>query len=246
MSIKVLSLISVMFSCAITWNLHEGINPAKGIVKAPTKKRRRRLEYDEYPRFFEAVAKYPTKVVRDVIYMCLFTGMRWETVTSMRWDDIHSALLVVPSIERGKSERREVLRWLTPETKNGEPVYVYFSSPAVQVLDSRRDRDESPWVFPSRGKTGHIVNISKAWCKILVAAVPPIVNLRIHDLRKSHTSEQFNTGFDLATAGEAVGHKTLETTRDHYVILDNALVADAFESAAQRMLEYGEDEFRVG
>ena len=61
--------------------------------------------------------------------------------------------------------------WRLPMTKNGTPQNVTLSPEAAVILRMReKQKEQSPFVFPSTGKTGHLVEPKKAWATVLKRA----------------------------------------------------------------------------
>ena len=92
------------------------------------------------------------------------------------------------------------------------------------------------WVFPSYGKTGHLVEPKKAWNRLLDRA--EISDLRIHDLRRTLGSWQAATGASLPVIGKSLGHKNQATTAI-YARLDLDPVRQAVNTATAAMLAAG-------
>jgi integrase len=89
-----------------------------------------------------------------------------------------------------------------PETtKSGDSYDIALTPEAVEILRERRaERKDTPWVFPSRGVTGHIVDLKGAYKKLLDRA--KITNLTQHDLRRTLGSYQ-------GTRGEPSSHRQI-------------------------------------
>lgn len=147
---RVLALVSSVFGRAIEWSRLE-VNPAKGVRRNRETSRDRFLRSDELPRFFASVNQEPNEVLRDAFLMMLFTGARRANVLAMAWEEIDDATGT----------------WRIPDTKNGEPLVVPLTAPAVSILAQRRDMGvNSRFVFPGYGDTGHVVEPRKAWVRI--------------------------------------------------------------------------------
>ena len=86
--------------------------------------------------------------------MSLFTGARKGNVLAMRWEEVN--------FDRAT--------WTIPMTQHGESHPIPLVAPAWEVLRVRQTRIKSPWVFPGRGVTGHLVEPKKAWYRILERA----------------------------------------------------------------------------
>ncbi|MBF0371030.1 MAG: tyrosine-type recombinase/integrase [Magnetococcales bacterium] len=217
---RMLSLISVLFNKAGDWGLWDKANPATGITKFKEKSRDRFLEADELPRFFQALAEEPNETIRDYFLISLLTGVRRANVLAMRWDEIH--------LERGT--------WRIPETKNGTPQTVPLVGAALTILASRQESATSEWVFPGRGKTGHLVEPKLGWARLRERS--GLGDIRIHDLRRSLGSWQAATGANLSIIGKTLNHKNVATTAI-YARLNIDPVRDSVEKATTAMLAAG-------
>lgn len=190
---RLLALVRAAFNKAadIGWT---GANPTAGIKKFKEQSRDRFLQVDELPRFFGAL-QHESDLFRDFFLICLLTGARRSNVQSMAWTDIdfHSAV------------------WRIPETKSGHPVLVPLVRPAIGVLRARREAsDDSPWVFSTRSRIGHLTEPKTAWRRVCNRA--EIDGLTIHDLRRSMGSYLAITGASLPVIGKMLGHTQPSTT----------------------------------
>ena len=207
-----------MFGWAISAGLWEN-SPAIGIRRNKEKSRDRFIQSDELPRFFQALSKEPNETIRDYVLISLLTGARRSNVCSMKWQDINF-------------ERAE---WRIEETKNDTPQTVTLSPEAIEVLQNRKS-DDSEFVFPGIGKSGHIQEPRKGWERILKSA--EIKDLRLHDLRRTLGSWQAKTGASLAIIGKSLNHKNQNTTAI-YARLDLDPVRDSVNTATSAMLAAG-------
>lgn len=213
---RVLALISSVFGWAINAGLHS-TNPATGIKRNREKSRDRFLQHDEIPRFFAALAEEPNETMRDFFLIALLTAARRSNVLSMRWSDVNF-------------DRAE---WRLDETKNGTPQTVMLSPEAMYILKARKPKTEETFVFPGRGKSGHLAEPKTGWQRVLDHA--GLTNVRIHDLRRTLGSWQAKNGTSLAIIGKSLNHKSVVTTAI-YARLDNDPVRDSVNRATQAMM----------
>lgn len=200
---RVLALLSSLFNHLIG----EGVltvNLAAGIRKFPENQRERVLGADELPRFFNALAEEPSADIRDYILLSLLTGARKSNVLAMKWSQIN--------LDRGE--------WRIPVTKSGKPATVTLSPECVAILEERRKgQNQSPYVFPSHGRSGHLVEPKKGWSRILERAgieqkpAEGYEGLRLHDLRRSLGSWMAGSGASLVIIGKALSHQSLASTQ---------------------------------
>jgi integrase len=146
----VTALIRAMYNRAIYWEDFKKDNPAAGVEMFSTPSRERFMQKDEIPRFFAAVAQEPNTDIRDFVLLDLLTGARKGNALSMRWADI--------SFDRAE--------WRIPDTKNDEALTVPLMAEAVAILQGRKPKKAAEFVFPGRGKSGHMADPRKGWIRI--------------------------------------------------------------------------------
>lgn len=191
---RMMALVRTMFKLAKDWGYLTGENPASGIKLFREKSRDRYLLAEEIPRFWQALLDEPNIDFVDLFIVCLLTGARRSNVLSMRWEHIN--------LDRAE--------WRIPETKNGDPLLIPLVDEVVTLLRQRKDKNltnNSPWVFPGSGSTGHLAEPKKAWIRICKNA--GVENLRIHDLRRTLGSSMAAAGVNTITTARTMGQKTL-------------------------------------
>lgn len=214
---RIKALVSSVYSYAAEHHGYTGENPGSGIQGYAENQRDRFAQTGELPRLFEALSVEP---MRDFFLIALLTGARRSNVMAMRWENV--------SLE-------EAL-WRIPHTKGGKPQNVTLSPEAVAVLTARKDAatTNSPYVFPGRGKSGHLVEPKGGWARVLDRA--GISDLRIHDLRRTLGSWQAKTGSSLIIIGKSLNHKSQQSTAI-YARLDLDPVRASVNSATAAMME---------
>lgn len=217
---RVVELLCSMFNKAREEWEWTGTNPAAGVKAFPERKRDRFLQAYELPAFFKSLAQETNATVRDYILISLLTGARRNNVQEMRWAEL----------DLNRAE------WKIPETKNGEPLTVALSAPALNILETRQETIAGEWVFPGVGATGHLVEPKTAWKRILKRA--GLHDLRLHDLRRTLGSWQAATGASLPIIGKSLGHKSLGATQI-YARLNLDPVRDSVNRATDAMFLAG-------
>jgi len=216
------ALLSAMYGVAADLG-YDGPNPCNGVPKFRETSRERFLQPAELRRFFEALAA-EEPLWRDLFLICLFTGARRGNVAGMEWAEI--------DLDRGV--------WFLPgeKTKNGEPMVVVLPEPALVVLRARqRTANGHRWVFPVKSASGHVEDPRKAWDRVLRRS--GIVDLRMHDLRRSLGSWQAAAGASLSIIGASLGHRDPKATAV-YARLQLDPVRASVEQATRAMLAEGE------
>lgn len=151
----------------------------------------------------------------DLTVFLTLTGARRDEAAALTWDRVHI-----------DEEDPTNSRWHLTERKRGQPIFLPLSSQAVALLKSRprlkrEDGSDNPFVFPSWGKTGRIMDARGAMDVVSEVAGK---HLSLHDLRRTFSNiamrecrvEKFRT--DLLT-----GHKPSkeDVTATNYLDLTN-------------------------
>lgn len=193
-------------------------NPCRGIRMHPEQNiRTRTLAGTELKSFLSALRDEPNQVAADFFLFALATGARREECLRMTWTEV--------GLEEG------VWRLPAGRAKSGKSRVIPLNDVSRQVLARRSAERRSEYVFPGR-HDGHLVSPEKAWKRVLRKA--GIVDLKIHDLRRSAATLILNEGGSMAQAGNLLGHapgSTLTATR--YAFLADRQLVDASRRLAQ-------------
>lgn len=193
---RLIALVRKMFNLAKNWGLFDGENPATGIDWFPEQKRERFVQAYEIPKVFEAIVAESNLYVRTAFLLLLYTGVRRNEVLSMKWSDL--------------SLNGRASTWTIPQTKNNRSHTLPLSDPVVSLLKGIPQLDGNPYVFPGHKGTGHLVNLTKPWKRIRERA--EILDVRIHDLRRTVGSMLKASGEDLTLIAKVLNHQQLSTT----------------------------------
>ncbi|MPT47113.1 MAG: DUF4102 domain-containing protein [Sphingobium sp.] len=127
----------------------------------------------------DEVQGYEALASVDLTIFALLTGARRDEMATLTWDRV-----IIDDHNLSDS------RWRLDDRKRGEPIELPLSSQAVALLKSRprlklADGTDSPFVFPSWGKTGRIMD-----ARAPMEAISEIAgkHLSLHDLRRSFTN----------------------------------------------------------
>lgn len=137
---RFLEILSPISSKAIEWELLK-VNPVTGIKKHQEQSRDRYLTREEIPQFFTAIAEENNQVMKDFFLIALYTSVRKDNLLTMRWEQVNF------------TDKQLYL----PETKNGDPHRLPLLDQAIEILQVRKNKATSEWVFPSEtSSTGHL------------------------------------------------------------------------------------------
>jgi integrase len=215
------SLLSTLFNYAIRLEMIV-VSPCRSVPSFPEQSRERFLLPSEMKAFFDALVAAGDPW-RDLFQVALFTGGRYGTVASMRWEEIHLERMV----------------WIIPaaKVKNKRPVTIALSPPALAILASRLELSNgNPYVFPCKGTSGHVEDPWRAWAR--VKASSGLSDLRVHDLRRPLGSWQAVAGASLAIIGASLGHADLRSTQV-YSRLTMDPIRESISKAADAMMQAG-------
>jgi integrase len=193
---RVVQLLRALFNFANASELWNGENPAARVKLFHEAKRTRFLAPEELARLGTALKSEPNPDLNDYVGLALWTGARKSDVLSMRWADV--------SLEDNK--------WTVPDPKNRTPYTIALTPEAVKILKNRKQKreEDNPWVFPSFGRSGHIVDLKGRWKALLERA--QINGLRQHDLRRTLGSFMAAQGTGLLIIGKSLGHRSVQAT----------------------------------
>lgn len=222
--------ITAIFNKAIEWGW-EGTNPTKGIKKYREQARDRFIQPDEMPCILRAINELTNETLKDYLWMLLLTGVRKTNMQHMRREHINW----------------HYNEWRIPITKNGEPIIIPLTDTAMEILRRREKSANGPYVFPrALNNEKPFTYIQEGWVNVKKCAVlhylelnptgtTSIMNLRLHDLRRTFASYQAIGGTSLNIIGKSLGHKSSQATLI-YARLNMDAVRDSVNRATETML----------
>lgn len=217
---RAIALVSSMYNFGIMDRHYVITNPAQMIKKYSEIERERFLQPDELKSFFDALDQEENPDMQHCFLIALLTGVRKSNILAMRWNEVNL----------GRAEWKII-------TKGNSAQTVTLSEEVVAVLTDRKLDAQSEWVFPSCGKTGHLVEPKKAWKKLLDRA--ELSDLRIHDLRRTLGSWQAITGASLIVIGKSLNHKSSQST-EIYARINLNPVRNSITLATAAMMDAAE------
>jgi integrase len=163
--------------------------------------------------------------VRDFLLIALFTGMRRSEIARLRWEfvDLEARTLTVPT------------------TKNGDPLELPLSDFLFELLLARRDDNpEAEWVFPGRGKTGHIVEIKTFYTRVTATSG---IRFTVHCLRRSFITIAESLDIPHYALKRLLNHRADSDVTAGYIVINVDRLRGPVERVAGRILELaGEQE----
>ncbi|OJW77907.1 MAG: hypothetical protein BGO69_10665 [Bacteroidetes bacterium 46-16] len=225
---KVMNIVSATFNFGIREGYFTGVNPTLGIKRFKGESRDRFLRPHELGKFLQAL-KEEEQLYQDFFLLSLFIGARKSTMLAMRFSQI--------DFELGH------WRLSASESKNNDVNIYCLSDQAIEILKRRlqAQKDLTPeidYVFPGRGKKGHLVDPKRAYARIKERM--EVKDLWIHDLRRTLGSYMAINNSSLPIIASALNHKSLASTQI-YARLNTAPVSKAVSEATINMIRYMQD-----
>ncbi len=215
-----LALIRRMLNLARHWGfVDEGWpNPASGIPMHPEQSRDRWVTPEELPRLAQSIDEEPNVYIRSTLWLYLLTGMRRNELLRAKWDDI----------DWNRNELR------LGETKAGRTHYVPLSPPALAILESIPRQEFNPYILCGARKGRHLVNINSPWRRVRERA--GVMDVRLHDLRRTVGSWLAQAGNDLHLIGKVLNHSNLSTSAV-YARFSQDIIHKALDEHGARIME---------
>jgi integrase len=161
---------------------------------------------------------------RDYLLIALFTGMRRNEIASLRWDyiDLRERALHIP------------------KTKNGDPLDLPLSDFLADLFTARKEAaGASPWVFPSFGRKGHIVETKTFTARVTERSG---VEFTLHDLRRTFITIAESLDIPHYALKRLLNHRVGGDVTGGYIIIDSERLRAPVDAVANRILEMIERE----
>lgn len=208
-----LAIMKKMFNLSIDWKLATE-NPVKKVKFFSEKDnlKERILTKEEEGRLLVASAEH----LKPILIAGLNTGMRLGEILSLKWGQIDF--------------EKELVR--VEKTKSGKIRYVNINSVLSKTLENlKAENGEGEFLF-TNPKTGQPLKDVKTAFKSACRRAN-IKNLRFHDLRHTFASRLVESGVDLITVKELLGHSTVKIT-ERYTHPNQSLKKEAVELLAKK------------
>jgi integrase len=169
------------------------------------------------PKWWRAVHQ-EEEHVRDFLLVALFTGMRRSEIARLKWEyiDLEGRTLTVPT------------------TKNGDPLQLPLSEFLHQLFVTRRDDDpEGEWVFPGRGKSGHMVETKKFYARVTKTSG---IKFTLHDLRRTFVTIAESLDIPHYALKRLLNHRADSDVTAGYIVIDVERLRGPVERVAERIL----------
>ena len=188
-----------------------------------------------------ALASRLHEPVRTALLILPYCGLRSFELTGLQLSNIQQ--LEIP--KQGGSQRMLVFsvvgkggkRRIVPLLLDGKPLL-------IQYLAGWRRRFAGTWLFPSgpKGRTA-ISPRTLRWHVQRIAKALGGVRLTPHTLRRTYLTTLYKQGLDPATLTKIAGHRSIQTTYEHYLAIEPDEIAGSV--SGMRLVARGPQEARV-
>ena len=223
----ILKVIRKMFN----WGKVAGLIPrdfpnlVSGIVRFPERRRRRFITTVEMPRFLQALEQEDNDYARHGIWLLLLMGLRCKELLKAKWEDIDWDMGTL----------------FIGLTKNGEPLLAPISEAAMERLKIIPRTSENPYIICGKLRGQYLRSLGHPFHRTLKRA--GLVNLRIHDLRRTVGSWLAQDGQSLHLIGDVLNHRDPKTTAG-YAYFQTQQRRDALTGHGNRVLALTPPELR--
>ena len=215
----ILKVIRKMFN----WGKVAGLVPrdhtnlVAGIVRFPERTRKRFVTTVEMPRLLRALEEDDNDYARHGIWLLLLMGLRSKELLKAKWEDIDWDMGTL----------------FIGLTKNGEPLLAPISDAAMDRFKIIPRISDNPYIFCGKLRDQYLRSLGEPFHRTLKRA--GLVNLRIHDLRRTVGSWLAQDGQSLHLIGDVLNHRDPKTTAG-YAYFQTKQRRDALTGHGNRVL----------
>jgi integrase len=189
-----LAVLSHLFSKSVEW---KWIEHKPAVIKrlSEINCRLTYLTGEQIDRLIDAAKTDPNPDIYRFIVIGLETSMRRMEILSIRLKDIDCGrrIIFIPNAKAGARE---------------QPITGRLADYLQNELENAGEGQE--WLFPSlKSSTGHVVNVEKAFRRVVEKAGMDPKEVVRHTLRHTAITHLVQAGVDLPTVKRISGHKTL-------------------------------------
>ncbi len=213
-----LAVLSHLFTKAIQW---KWLNNRPIVVKKfkETEHRITYLTVEQIDRLLDAAKQDQNPYIYRFIVIGLETGMRLMEILSIRLEhiDLDRRVIFIPHAKAGARH---------------QPISEYLTEVLTPYLHNTQPNQI--WLFPAeKSVTGHCVNISKPFRRVVAAAGMNPKEVVRHTLRHTAITHLVQAGVDLPTVKRISGHKTLQMV-ERYSHQNGSHIQAAMDKLGQR------------
>ncbi len=177
--------------------------------------------------------------LRTAVMLLPCCGLRAHEMVTLRLDHIHKASI---KLRNGKQKTTLFLRLVG---KGGKERNVPLMEEGVEILTGYlagwRRRQRGPWLFPSVAADdikGSKPISDRGLRNALQRMREPLgMEFTPHTMRRTYITLLWRRGVDLGTIAKIAGHASIQTTIDHYIIMEPTDSIEALHNAGGSLTE---------
>jgi len=168
--------------------------------------------------WFDAVNNLNSNLVKDYLILLLFTGLRRQEAMRLKWNQIDLKAKTLTVID----------------TKNRKPLTLPLGPFILKMLKARNNNaTESEFVFPSTGKTGHLVESKYQTAQVTKESG---VKFCLHDLRRVFINTAESLDISSYAVKQLVNHSMDSDVTAGYMVSDPERLRKPMEKIDTQLL----------
>jgi integrase len=183
--------------------------------------RERLAPADQLPAFWKAVDALENRTHRDWVAMALFTGLRRQELSALRWTEVDFA--------------NRVIRLPAGRTKAGRKLDLPMCSFVRSLLIARRALgNDGGWVFGADSRSGHVEEPREGFEKVASATG---IRLSPHDMRRTYVTVAESSDISPLALKALVNHSLGKDITSGYVQMTVERLRGPAQRVCDRMME---------
>lgn len=199
-------------------------------------------QFTAYFRHADADLEEP---VRTAVMLLPCCGLRASEMVSLKLGHIHKARVKMAA--RGSKEKHKTTLFLKVRGKGNKERHVPLMEEGVEILagylNGWRRSGSGTWLFPSRhlqrgvARGGKHISARHLRGALQTMREPMGLEFTPHTMRRTYITMLWKKGVDLATIAKIAGHVSIQTTINHYIVMEPGDVIKALHDAGSSMTE---------
>lgn len=225
----------------LDWVASRGVKVATQTKPELPRKRhqiRESLPQAQFSLYFRQADMDLEEPVRTAVMLLPCSGVRAQEIVTLKLDSIQR---VDVKLKNGKAKKTLALRVLG---KGNKERIVPLMEEGVEILTGYlagwRKTQAGPWLFPKQSKkqAGKKPISDRALRLALQKLREPLgMDFTPHTMRRTYITMLWRKGIDLKTIAAIAGHVSIQTTIDHYIVMDNTDSVKALHNAGSSLTE---------
>ena len=147
------------------------------------------------------------------IVLCLYTGLRIGELLALTWDDINFIDKTI-NINKTCYDKKNERIVYEPKTKSSIRI-IPIPKQLIPILKAQKKKSKTKYVIEEKGKMIKIRSYQRSFSLLLKKL--NINHRGFHSLRHTFATRALESGMDVKTLSEILGHKNVNITLNRYV-----------------------------